>query len=414
MPPTSTASTRGAAAQRDLPLSLCYVVFPLSNVVAQFGGGMLWRNWIDVGWVLLAVAAAVGGEDRAAVRQLPVRLGPLFTICACLATWLAVGVLSGNAPTVTGAMEVKPVFYLLVALLLARSGPAPTPEDFCRNGVRLSIILIAETLVRSVLAGGLDRPIGSGEVNYDAALLCLSLVFALGRRDLARRYGPLVFLGLLATFSRTSLAAACVVLLFASAIPLTLRTLMAAAAIGAATLSFVIRGLELGALESMDRYWMWFVGIEHLMAHPSALMLIAAPGSGIDVEIPRFLFQLWTEQQEKLDIEGVFPFHFHAMWLRLAMAWGWLPVAALLVWVLHVLLLPGRRPAPARALGGASLVLGLTMGLLYLGNVAVPFLLAAFQLLPQRRRVRGRVRQRPVQPVAAAWTPAPEHLPTRP
>ncbi len=386
-----------------LVLGLCYVWFPLSSMLAMALDMDLWRNWIDLTWLALAFVAVVQGPARP-VGARP-KLLPLFALAAGLALWIATGVLSGQAPAVTGAMEIKPVFYLLVALLLLRAYGSPSAQAFCRMGGWLSVLLVGELLVRSLMAGGLERPIGSGEVNYDAALLCLSLVFALGRRDLARRYGPLIFLGLLATFSRTSLLAACVVLVFASTVPLTLRTLMVGAALGAAVLSFVIRDLEIGALESMDRYWMWFVGIEHLAANLSATALVAAPGSGIEVDVPRFLMQLWTEQQEKLDIDGIFPFHFHAMWLRLAMAWGWLPVALLLLLALRALVFRGRRPPQARALAGACLVLGLTMGLVYLGNVGVPVLLAAFQLFASQPRAR----RSPAR--AAVPTPGPHPQP---
>jgi hypothetical protein len=371
------------------PLLLCYFLFPISNLGAELLGGELVRNWIDLAWVVIAAAALARSSSARSSRRTGPPLFPLFALAATLSMWIVFGVLTGHAPAVTGAMEVKPAFYLLVALLLVRAYGMPTPETFCRMGSALSALLIVELMVRSALSGGLERPLGSGEVNYDAALLCLSLVFALGKRDLARRYGPMIFLGLLATFSRTSLLAACVVLVFAGTVPLTLRALMVGMALGAAVLSFVIRDLEIGALESMDRYWMWFVGVQHLSSNLAGTALVSAPGSGVEVDVPRFLLELWTEQQEKLDLDGIFPFHFHAMWLRLAMAWGWLPVALLLLVTLRALVFRGRRPAQARALAGACLVLGLTMGLVYLGNVGVPVLLAALQLFSSQPRVRS-------------------------
>lgn len=376
------------AALASLALGLCYIGFPLSSMLTIAVGVDLWRNWIDLSWAALALVALVQGPTRHAAWSARLRLLPLFACAAGMVVWIASGVLRGGAPAITAAMEIKPVFYLLVALLLLRAGGSPSPEAYCRMGGWLSALVVAELLVRSAMAGGLERPTGSGEVNYDAALLVLSLVFALGQRGLARRYAPLIFLGLLATFSRTGLLAACIVLVFAGTVPLTLRALMVGAAMGAAVLSFVIRDLEIGALESMDRYWMWLVGLEHLSAHFWSFTLVPAPGSGIETDVPPYLLQLWTDQQEKLDIDGIFPFHFHAMWLRLTMAWGWLPVALLLLAALNALVFRGRRPPQARAMAGACLVLGLTMGLVYLGNVGVPVLLAAIQLFSSQARAR--------------------------
>jgi hypothetical protein len=163
---------------------------------------------------------------------------------------------------------------------------------------------------------------------------------------------------------------------------------MVCLALGAAVVSFVIRDLEIGALNSMDRYWMWFVALEHITANLSATALVETPGTSIDVEVPNSLKQLWLDQQEALEIEGIFPFHFHSMWLRLTMAWGWIPAVLILLVMLNVLLFRGHRPSQARSLAGVCLVLGLTMGLFYLSNVSIPVLLAMFRLFIQQPRVK--------------------------
>jgi hypothetical protein len=355
-------------------LALCYIAFPVSKIVADAIGLELWRNWIDIAWLALALCGILG---RARIQ---VRIMNLLIFSAGLVLWISAGALLWDVPTISVAMEIKPLFYLSVALLIFRGRGSLSPATFCQMGGLLSVLLVAEVLVRSLLVGGLERPIGSGEVNYDAALLCLSLVFAMGRGDLTRRYGPLIFFGLIATFSRTGLAAACVVLLFTGTVPVGLRVLMMGAAFSAAVMSFVIRDLEIGSLHSMDRYWMWVVGIKHLVSNMASTALVTTPGSSIEVDIPLPLNDLWIYQQEMLEIDGIFPFLFHAMWLRLAITWGWLPLALLLLMTLNVLITRGRRSPQARALAGVILVLGLTMGLVYLSNVGVPMFLAAFQL----------------------------------
>ncbi|WP_119290383.1 hypothetical protein [Azohydromonas sediminis] len=384
--------TASAAATRPAPawaLAVCYIVFPLSSYLAELMGVALWRNWIDVAWLLTGLYAAVAGPSGYPRGRPRLKVGPGLALCVVAAVWLAWGALAGRAPQVTAAMEAKPLFYLLIALLLTRSFILPSPRMFCRFGSALAIILLVETIVRSALAGAIVRPVGSGEVNYDAALLCLSLVFALSRRELARIYGPLIFLGLLASFSRTSLLAACGVLLFANTVPATVRLLMVGAAAAAGIMSFAIRDLEVGVLEAMDRYWMWAVGLEYLVSHAWSHAAGVVPGAAVDVEVPGFIADLWLVQQENLNVEGIFPFHFHAMWLRLAISWGWAVPLLLVLWLGYQAFLRRFRPPIARSYFIVFLVLGLTMGLIYLGNVAVPYLLALNALLLDAK-LRGR------------------------
>lgn len=365
---------------------LCYVLFPLSSLLLELSGSEIWRNWIDVAWLVLLAVATTPRERRHFQTRGGMKLGAGFVLVALAALCIAFGALTGGAPLVTAAMEAKPVFYLLVALLLTRKYELPTPRAYCSAGAVLAVILMVETVVRSVAAGALIRPSGSGEVNYDGALLALSLVFALSRPALARKFGPIIFLGLLASFSRTSLLAACAVLLFARSFSVTLRLVMVGTALGAGLVSFLIRDLEIGSLEGMDRYWMWAVGIEYLAEHLWGHALSFMPGAGIKVDVPRFIAELWTDQQEKVNVDGIFPFHFHAMWLRLAISWGWGLAILLLLWLAYQAFVRPLRSADARPYFMVFSVLGLTMGLLYLGNVAVPYLLALNLVLSDSRR----------------------------
>ena len=282
-------------------------------------------------------------------------------------------------------MEIKPLFYLAVTLVLMRWNALPSREDFARHGVVLAALLVSETLIRSLMAGALERPIGSGEVNYDAALLMVSLVFATCDRTLARRYATLIFVGLVASFSRTSLIAACLILALAATIPFTLRLAMIGAAISGVLASFAIRGLDIGSVESMDRYWMWFAGVSYLFDNPSAHGLVAAPGGDIPVEVPLFVADLWLDQQHALGLTGIYPFHFHAFWLRLAMGWGWLLALAALVFLAAGMARLRAHAPEALPFAAVCAVLGMTMGLVYLSNVAVVMILAGAVVLQRAR-----------------------------
>ena len=146
----------------------------------------------------------------------------------------------------------------------------------------------------------------------------------------------------------------------------------------------MVRDLELGNLESFDRYWMWAAGLEYLANSPWATAFSVAPGGPVDVDVPRFVADLWVDQQDNLSLEGIFPFHFHAMWLRLVLTWGWLPVAIGAMTMFRTFVADRRRNREARPFFAVCAILGLTMGLIYLGNVALVVLLAGQRVLQRR------------------------------
>ena len=185
---------------------------------------------------------------------------------------------------------------------------------------------------------------------------------------------------------------------------------MSALAVGAALVSFAVRDLEVGNLEGFDRYWMWVAGLEYLVASPLATAFNPAAGGAIAVDVPIFIADLWTDQQDFLDLDGVYPFHFHAMWLRLSLAWGWVPVAIAAVSFFRTYFMDRRRSHEARPFFAVCVVFGLTMGLIYLGNVALVVLLAGQRIMqrrfPQTLRSTRATPARPIDDAAVAMRSA--------
>jgi hypothetical protein len=367
------------------PLLLCYVAFPLSNQLAIWLGTELHRNWIDAAWVLLVGGSLSVWPCSPLLR--PTLMSRVWITALCLtgAVFVAWNVYAGHAPGAIGAMELKPLAYLLLCTLFLSRVSAPSAQDFCHFGTVLALLLITEAVVYGLLAGSIVRPLGSGEVNYDGALLCLALVFAGSDRFLARRYGWWIWAGIVVSLSRTSLVAALLVLLFSPAFRPHVRILMGSVAAMAVLVSFTTRGLPMEALEDIDRYWMWVIGIMHFLDSPMATAINLFPGAPVDVVVPEALRQLWTDQQEGADVVGVYPFQFHSLWLRLALTWGWLPLAAVLSLFVRVCFLSRTRATSAGAFGAACLALGMAMGLLYLGNVGFVVLLAGYRVYRSRR-----------------------------
>lgn len=374
------AERRNAAISRmdklwsNAPLALCYGLYPLLMNASNALGLGVPRNVIDLAWLLLAAwAAMLLTVERSRL--------PLWWPAAAAAIAVAAVVRFAPAAWAGGiypaplVMELKPLLYLALAGLLWLAGCRPKPEDFVRWGSLLAGLLTLDLIAQSLLAGTVARPYGSGEINYDAALLVIALCMGL-RASTIGRDALLVGVGILASLSRTGLA--CLVVILAvqgmrRKNPLVLVGI--ALALGGVAMSFYARGLPMSGdvLAGMDRYWMWLAGVELLTAHPWSLLTGFLPGVPLPADIPPAVAALWSTQAQDWRAVGVFAFNFHACWLRLAITWG---LPGLAAWSALLLVPAWRLPRAGLEATLALALLGTTMGLVYLGNVAIPLLLA--------------------------------------
>lgn len=371
----------------NILLALCYIYFPLVNIFSEVLGFNFPRNTIDLALIAISISSIlilVLGVNK---NTIPVWF---VLITLSLLLWIYTGFLLDLSPLPTALMEAKPLLYFLISILIISSRLDPKIIDFCRYGSKLSIILILELSIRSIASGTLVRPLGSGEVNYDAALILLSLVFSLSNKSLFIRFSPLLVIGIIASFSRTSLLVTCIIFLIIDFIPIKYRIMAIAFAVAAGFLSFAIRGLEVNSLENMDRYWMWVSGIDYIVRDLISSAVVFAPGSALDVNIPPYVEDLWLNQQESIGIEGIYPFHLHAFWLRIMVSWGWLSVV---VAVIFLLINYNKKGAgiESKSYILACLVLGLTMGLFYLSNVSVPYFIAGIILLNRKNAKKNTI-----------------------
>lgn len=361
-----------------LPLVVCYLIVPAPMILAQIAGLPPVRIAFDValagvgGIALLAIAAS-GRLRLFESADIAVMLGGLAL--AIFAARVVAAYTIGEVGLGFAALEIKPLFYVVVALLSLLAFGAPPPEAFVRCGSWLGVLLTAECIVRSVTAGVLTRAVGAAEVNYDAALLVLSLCFALNQPRQWRWHILVIFVGLLATMSRTGLAAALLVILLTSRLSIPAKFMTLVMGLASAAFSFAYRGQTLGDLSTLDRVWMWIVGIELLADHPVELLFGFPIGHALPVgQIPTPIQWIWIGQQGASESGGVFPFHFHGFWLRSIMTWGLLAT----VTAMAALLIPVYRRDRILAVRLTLVLLteGMTMGLFYLSNVAVPLLLS--------------------------------------
>lgn len=368
-----------------LPLYIPYVLFPLFFVVTRNMGYSLSRSWIDAVWIVLGVFAALW---IVVTRRLLVERHKFLLVLSSIVFFAAIvavkfgSSLFGSVVLVPFVMEIKPVIYFAVALLWIGAFGNLNPEHFRNAGICLAVIVFFDLLLESILAGGLIKPSVSGEPNYDACLLLVSFCTWFHGSKNTRGY-IIIFIGVLATLSRTALATLVVIMFLFSKGGILKKIAIGAICVLFIIVSFLVRDLPIDSLESMDRFWMWYAGINLLSGDFLQALTGFPSGVALPVDVPKQLEWLWDSQQEGWGIEGIFPFHFHAFWLRFSITWG-LATSALMLALMTFIVLDRRKTTFLRSLVFLALLEGLTMGVVYLSNVAVPITLAFFSAAAAR------------------------------
>ncbi|MFO7596256.1 MAG: O-antigen ligase [Desulfocurvibacter africanus] len=356
-----------------VPLVMAYVTYPLSMTVARQAEWALPRNWIDGFWLLwglgcmfVVLARSHGGPRFSHARTLLMLLLALALLLRFGPIWFQEG-----PELAAWLMELKPFFYLALAVLAIAAGGTPASKHFLHAAAALAVLILLDFALSSLAAEAVVRPQGSGEINYDAALMLAGLCMGLTQRAPALK--ALVLAGILASMSRTTLlATGLVVLTCWPGLSFPRRFVLSVALLAGIILAFSLRGLSGDGLSELDRYWMWSAGVDLLRDQPLQALIGFAPGRPLPVDVPAALWELWRDQARQTGAPGVHAYNFHSFWLRLAVSWGLTTMLAVLALFLNLL----RRSTQARGLGLLLLVQGLTMGLFYLSNVAPVLLLA--------------------------------------
>ena len=369
--------------KQRLILSLPYVLFPIVGIVTRIADiqSALTRNWIDLTWfVILVISISAffinrGKDGPLDNRSIAIVIAFSLLILGIFLLKYGISYINHSVSYIPYLMEAKPFFYLLSASIWVIAFGAPENEDFVRVGVWLGLIIILEFVIESFLAGRIVRILGSGEINYDASLLLISICASL----VGKRYKPvhqlILYLAVVITFSRTALATAILIIFFFSSVNIAIKLLFSGVSLSSIILSFVIRDLPITII-SADRYWMWKTAIL-LFAENKWRLLWGWPiGVSLPVSIPPALDYLWITQQQNWGLDGIYQFNFHAFWLRIAISWG-IPITILmLLLIAAILIFPGRIFRDLKGIALFCLIGGLTMGLIYLSNVSVPLILA--------------------------------------
>lgn len=365
----------------EISLFICYILFPLTMMISRdYLNIDISRNYIDILWLILLT---LGLLRLSIVKKTPY---PVFSepIIYYLITLVIVikfiiqPFYSLSFNIIPFLMELKPFFYLLVTIIMISAFQPPSQACFVKYGSALSLLVIFSAILESLQSRNISRSIGSGEINYDALLILISLTISVFG-DIPRNmkfYTFINFLGLIATYSRTAIFTFATLIFLFSQVRVLTKILILLFSVAFLLMSFYIRELPLNDIESMDRYWMWQSAFEYFDSHPFEFLVGTSPGSPLELLVKSNLEWLWDTQSDSWGIRGVFPFHFHSFWLRVLSTWGCIITAILVAYMVKIII--NKKTILQSALFFIILFQGLTMGVFYLSNVSIPLFLALY------------------------------------
>lgn len=359
----------------------CYIAFPLGAVLFRLGSNAdYFRLWLDFAWIILIIVligTAIARNVVLPAHKWLTLFAPIGALYILIVRLVSVSSQNIFVEFLVVPIELKLLLYTFLATLISTLGHRSSPKTWQRAGFWLGIVIVIDTLAETIKNGEWTRPQGSGEVNYEALLLAISLAFSiyttnstLGAR-IKHTWVPL--LALILTQSRTMLLASFILYFVLSPSNRIWRLTVLVLGVGALLVAFQIRGLEL-TIDTFDRYWMWVAGTDAL-SDISIFLSGITPGVPLPTEVPEAVADLWQQQTANFQNPGVYPFNFHAFWLRFAITYG-VPATALVLYFSISRILSKFATTPERHLHGLLLLAGFTMGTLYLTNIGVPFLLA--------------------------------------
>jgi hypothetical protein len=357
----------------------CYILFPI--ICGQLGQVIyVSRNWIDVEWsiLILIVPLALLARPKTVV-------GPNVIIVA--GSWLLAGIV-GVGHIIMGdyfsiislSYDIKIIVYVVVGCVIyvssVEDGSMHVTFRWCQ--MFLAGYVMLEFFVESIMSGTVARPFGSGEINYDAALLCIGLFYNIARQHQLRRFDYIVIIAITVTFSRTaviSLGVGLVILWLAGELKLRRVEIGVGVAAGMASLysSFIVRGLSFDS-EGVDRYWMVESFIDLIEQGPWELLFGYGPGAVLPAKIPDPVAWLWDQQAEGSEIYQVVAFNYHLLWLRMPISFGAVATSAIACGMIAL----GVLYKKVRGIVIFLILSGFTNGVFYLSNVGV---IAIFCLL---------------------------------
>lgn len=221
-------------------------------------------------------------------------------------------------------IDGKWIIYILLVVLWGEFVGYPSIRVLYRAGVFFSKIFIVFSILRFATVGLNIRPGLIGEANYDGLLILIPFCFIKSMQGGFKDY-IVFFIGTLCTGSRTGIV--CMFVLLTIIIGETRPKFMCffiPIVIGFIVAIFTFRGFN--SIESIDRYIFYEQAITYFQnADVNSILFGSFPGTKFDMPVLNSFTWYISKFEGENNINGIFPFYFHATYIRLAMTWG-LPI----------------------------------------------------------------------------------------
>ena len=279
-------------------------------------------------------------------------------------------------------MEFKPVFILVSSLVILWGVSFDRKSIYkCIYvvSISLSVIFIIDALVSSYMSGALKRATHTGEINYEAMMLLVSICFLLNREKAFDWRLFLVIFGVMATMSRTAAISLILVFFISNRVGFSLKLLITSLSVPVVFASAYSRGLNPIDIESVDRFWMWVLALEIFKTNLfNSVFLGYSPYAPLPiVTIPEQLSWMQGHFMAGKEGVGVYPFMLHSFWLRISATWGILFAFCSATYLVFLSL---KKRGLVASLSIVILLQGMTMGVFYISHaglfVAILFIYA--------------------------------------
>lgn len=275
-------------------------------------------------------------------------------------------------------MEMKPIFYFLVAILTINIYGPPSLNIFELCVRYFAVLIIMDFCIRIAL-GHHSRPAILDESNYDNLIVMAGFISYLRMKN--GKYDGFIVLYLLATLasqSRTGMACFAVIFMLNNLNARGMLYLMFAPIVLVVFYLIAMdRGGE-GTVEDIDRFRMWKSYFSVFANEAGWLERIWGffPGVPIRLYDPDIQYFIETQTEKILGEKGLHPFNYHGMWLRIVSTWG---IAGCIFYTMAVFL-SVKKDRSGISFIGLVFLQGISMGVFYLSTVSFILIMFVFAL----------------------------------
>lgn len=367
---------------KNIPIYLVCYIFPLISIPFLLQGYD--RIDYEIVWIVLFFISALC-MNRMIKKNVFVILLCLFF--AVLFKYICPLIVQYNQVYFRALMiDGKWIVYLVLTLLWVNNIGYPSEKVLYKAGVFFSKIFIMYSIYCYCKFGFDARPGVLGEANYDGLLMLIPFCFI---EDMGGKFKDyfLFFIAVLCTGSRTGVIAILLLILMIlkSKHPKSI-ILFLPIVVSLIIAIFIFRNYS--SMENIDRYVFFYQAIVFFFDSDLKTFLFGVyPGIGMDITIINGFNWVVNVFEDSNDIVGVFPFYFHATYIRMALTWG---VPFLIIALFSVLTCFFRvKYLPLKLIILILLLYSFTLSVLTLTNMSIMFFLSVFMMIRINRSLNN-------------------------